>query len=88
MIIVAFTILLILIDWRRLLNRLIKHRQLVPAVRWVSYFPLLSNLYLRLYFYMKKVVPGSSHPTIRALRDMPTKYGALRVNIENTGVYF
>jgi len=44
MIIVAFTILLILIDWRRLLNRLIKHRQLVPAVRWVSYFPLLSNL--------------------------------------------
>lgn len=76
--------LLVFLDWLRLLFKLDDHQALLPANWWLSRIPGVGNLYLRLYFLLEQPTPGSGDPEVKAMLEEDRKYGACRVNIENS----
>ena len=82
------SVILVVLDWLRLLWKLRRHRPVVAAHRWLPYLPLIGNGYLRLYFLLESPVPGSSDPTIKAIREKEFYRGAWTANVEEGYTFF
>lgn len=82
-IIITPLIIIIILDWFRLLRKLFQHDALLPANRYLCLIPGIGNLYLRLYFKLENPVPGTNDPKIRDIRKGETMVRGCRANVEN-----
>ena len=79
--------ILILLDWLRLLRRLIRHRQLLPVNRYLSLIPGIGNLYLRLYFTLERPVPGTNDPKIKDIKERDALVRPCQANVKRASIY-